>query len=438
MKETMDFYYDGGGCHKTLSQLQRCIRFMPGLVVMTGATGSGRSLVLHKVVYSFEGGEASICLLSEDCPILETEEDIYKALAEGFGLDAIAEEDIEDLVERVQQFISGEVRAKKIVLIAIDDAKQHARDVLDVLLHLVAANKGLSVLLVGEPGLLEVIKQFNLQSFVMHHVALRPLLVEEVSDFVRQYLARRNIPAELMPGKKELDQLMARTGGNLSLLWREMERQVPASYTGKAARRSLPVMHWVAALAVITMTIVGYIYFPQDNETVPAVNQRPVSHDLAVPAPEPGSPVTHQESKPDNSPAVETTDGSMKQEELQPPPQESAPKMPMPVAVQPKASLAEEDLLAIPVDHYVLQVASFSEEGKAGQFLAGQDPGIRNQLHYYRRQSHGQSNWVVVYGDFPDRHTAQDAIARLPVGLKRASPWPRTIRDVQKELASHR
>jgi len=455
------FFYEGGGRSKVLNQILHCVKFSPGVIALTGPTGSGRSLIIQSLAQSFKEEESDLCIFSEDSPVLETEEELYRALAEGFGLEQKPVEILEDLVDRVQHFIRVGLRGKRHLLIAVDDVKQHSEDVLEALLHLVGSNKGLSVLLSGETSLLDVLKQFHVQSLLIHQISLRPLLTEEASDFLRQYLTQQGVSDESALSRKKLDELMSRTGGNLSLLVREAQQLVLSlQVNSKQTRANFPILHMAALASVITITVLAFLYYPTSTKKVadddlqksvpatvaettkvPSVVEEPkieiveatssdINSRINMPsAPEPAAvePETSPSVGEKLFPAKQSTEGSVKNAEE---PVSSEPS----VVLQQEYTPQEQELLNKPKSNVTLQVSSLTSEKMAKAFIQQCASSDAAHLYYYRRGSINKPSYVVIYGDYSNKQEAMNAQNLLSVALKKSSPWPRSLADVQRDL----
>lgn len=432
--KTTDFFYDGGGRSKVLNQILHCVRFSPGVIALTGPTGSGRSLIIQGLAQLFREDESDLCVFPEDIPVLETEEELYQALAGGFGLEQKPVEILEDLVERVQHFIRVGLRAKRNLLIAVDDVKQHSEEVLETLLHLVGSNKGLSLLLSGETSLLETLKQFHVQSLLIHQIALRPLLTEEAFDFLRQYLAHHGVSDETVLSRKKLDELMSRTGGNLSLLVREAQQLVlNQQIHNKKFPSNFPMVHMVALVSVIAITVLAFLYYPMSTQknldselqkTAPAIETADASPVVAG-APKPA--VAEKVPPAGEKPII------------------SMPVVPEPFVIEPNTgsptevpkqeyTQQEQELLNKPEENMTLQVSSLSTEKMARAFIQQCAPSEVARLSFYRRGNLDKPSYVVIYGDYPDKQAAVSAQKSLSATLKKSSPWPRSFADVQRDL----
>jgi len=97
IRKVADFYYTGAGRGQTLEIMRDRFLSNPGLVLLVDEKGSGRTTFLHALINSFPVNESDACLLSENCIRLETEEELFQSLADGFRLEHKPVEILEEL-----------------------------------------------------------------------------------------------------------------------------------------------------------------------------------------------------------------------------------------------------------------------------------------------------------------------------------------------------
>lgn len=89
------------------------------------------------------------------------------------------------------------------------------------------------------------------------------------------------------------------------------------------------------------------------------------------------------------------------------------------------------DLQSASKGHYTLQLSSASQAEPLLFFAKKQK--LSNYL-VYETQRHGRRWHVLVYGEYTGMKQAKQALQQLPSGLKKDSPWIRSLADVQTEL----
>lgn len=81
---------------------------------------------------------------------------------------------------------------------------------------------------------------------------------------------------------------------------------------------------------------------------------------------------------------------------------------------------------------YVLQVLGSHSQEAAKDFIAN-NPGVAD-LRFFQTTHQGKPWFVVTQGNYASRQQAQQAVARLPEQMRRASPWPRSVGDIKQAL----
>ena len=110
------------------------------------------------------------------------------------------------------------------------------------------------------------------------------------------------------------------------------------------------------------------------------------------------------------------------------------------VQVEPEAHTEKVDaattmasfLLAKNPAHYTLQLLSTHNEDKLQAFIARH--AMADQLWYARTHYQNTVWFVLLYGDYPSKQAAQNALNALPIPLKQLQPWPRMFAHLQQSM----
>lgn len=113
-------------------------------------------------------------------------------------------------------------------------------------------------------------------------------------------------------------------------------------------------------------------------------------------------------------------------------PATAAPPVPAP-AVPVDASF-ESAFLAAPAQSFTLQILTASNEANVRAFVSRYGAGLRQALGYVTTQRSGRPLYVVTYGNFGDRASAEETLRRLPTALAEAGPWVRQVGTLQAEV----
>lgn len=115
-----------------------------------------------------------------------------------------------------------------------------------------------------------------------------------------------------------------------------------------------------------------------------------------------------------------------------PPAPSSRPSSVTTAAAVPSAASGAGWYRAQPSGRYVLQVLGSHSRGAATDFV-GKHSNVAD-LHVFETIHQGKPWFVVTQGSYAGRQQAQQGIAALPETMRRASPWPRSIGDIQQAL----
>lgn len=78
---------------------------------------------------------------------------------------------------------------------------------------------------------------------------------------------------------------------------------------------------------------------------------------------------------------------------------------------------------------FTVQLIGFGNETAAVRYIHNNH--LESQAAYYSTMRSGRPWFAVIYGRFPSRDAAHQALERLPSAQRNASPWVRRFRDIQ-------
>lgn len=94
--------------------------------------------------------------------------------------------------------------------------------------------------------------------------------------------------------------------------------------------------------------------------------------------------------------------------------------------------LREEWIIARHPTHYTIQLLSSHNE-QAMDYVRDHY-ALEGELAYFSTKGQGESRYVLVYGDYPDRGRAEQALADLPPRLLRNRPVVRPFGELQRSI----
>ncbi len=95
----------------------------------------------------------------------------------------------------------------------------------------------------------------------------------------------------------------------------------------------------------------------------------------------------------------------------------------------------EKNILSWKESEFTLQVMGLSSEKAARDYIAEQSN--KKDLLVFKSLRQGKDWFVVIAGRYPSSASARQAAALLPESQRKAAPWSRDLRTIQKEIRQH-
>jgi general secretion pathway protein A len=206
------FAYHSRSHTHALEQVTSALRRREGLIVVTGAIGTGKTMLCRSMLESFESRTFLSVILD---PGLEVEDLLRKVLTDfGImrGMDVAASGPISEvtrhqLVTALQQFLASLIPLQAHAVVMIDEAQRLNPRVLEEIRLLsnfeTDEAKLLQIVLVGQPELAEILRRSDMQQLnqrVARRCELQPLSETEVGDYIERRLTVAASPAALAGG----------------------------------------------------------------------------------------------------------------------------------------------------------------------------------------------------------------------------------------------
>lgn len=206
------FAYHSRSHTHALEQVTSALRRREGLVVVTGAIGTGKTMLCRSMLESFESRTFLSVILD---PGLEVE-DLLRQVLTDFGImsgvDAPAAGPMSEVtrhqyVSTLQQFLASLIPLQAHAVIMIDEAQRLNPRVLEEIRLLsnfeTDEAKLLQIVLVGQPDLDAVLRRPEMEQLnqrVARRCELQPLSETEVGDYIERRLTVATSPAALSGG----------------------------------------------------------------------------------------------------------------------------------------------------------------------------------------------------------------------------------------------
>ena len=187
---------------EALTHLQYGLTGRPGLTVLIGEAGTGKSMLVRTALQSLNGSNAGIVHLSN--PTL-TRSEFFEFLAAGFGFTAEAAVSKTSFLRELEAAIAARALDNGALALVVDEAQSLPYELLEEIRLLtnieVASGRSLAVVLVGQPELSARLNDSSLRQ-LKQRVALRcelaPLDFRETAAYIAGRVRVAGGNAELM------------------------------------------------------------------------------------------------------------------------------------------------------------------------------------------------------------------------------------------------
>jgi general secretion pathway protein A len=184
---------------QAMAQVSEALRRREGLIVVTGAIGTGKTMLCRAMLETFETRTFLSVVLD---PRLSAEELMQQVLID-FGImdrvdpaaGRVATPSRHQMVTALQEFLASLIPLQAHAVIMIDEAQHLSADVLEEIRLLsnfeTAEAKLLQIVLVGQPDLEQVLRRPDLRQLnqrVARHCQLYPLSASEVAEYIDRRL----------------------------------------------------------------------------------------------------------------------------------------------------------------------------------------------------------------------------------------------------------
>jgi type II secretory pathway predicted ATPase ExeA len=214
-------YYPATSPERALALLRRALDDGEGLALLTGAPGTGKTLLCHCLLERLGDGFATAFLTNSH---FSSRSALLQALLYDLSLpyEGAGEQEVR---LRLTDFLLENYRAGRRTVLVVDEAQHLSPDLLEELRLLGnlegGRGKAVQVVLVGQAGLLETLRLPELAAFnqrVLVRARLEPLGVEEGMDYLLHHLRAAGGRPERVITEDALELLARQTGGVPRLL----------------------------------------------------------------------------------------------------------------------------------------------------------------------------------------------------------------------------
>jgi type II secretory pathway predicted ATPase ExeA len=214
-------YYPATSHERALALLRRALDDGEGLALLTGAPGTGKTLLCHCLLERLGDGVVTAFLTNSH---FSSRSALLQALLYDLSLpyEGAGEQ---ELRLRLTDFLLENYRAGRRTVLVVDEAQHLSPDLLEELRLLGnlegVRGKAVQTVLVGQASLLETLRAPDLAAFnqrVLVRARLEPLGVEEAMDYLLHHLRAAGARPERVITEDGLELLARQTGGAPRLL----------------------------------------------------------------------------------------------------------------------------------------------------------------------------------------------------------------------------
>ncbi len=221
-----DYFYQSSSHEQALSYLRYGIHMGEGVMVITGESGTGKSLLIDHIQPDLAAMNAKLSLINAADV---SDDNVFRLIAMAFDVycpQAALEADTAELRDTIKSFFIGKASSGSQLLLIIDQAELLSKSLLKGIRAITRSvqRKGkslLQVVLLGRPALLDLLHQPDMAEFNRETIApclLEPLTPLEMRDYIEHHLKKAHWRGEPVFTEQGLELIFHCTHGVPSLV----------------------------------------------------------------------------------------------------------------------------------------------------------------------------------------------------------------------------
>lgn len=450
-----EFFYTGGNRGAILDALLYAILHGEGIVKVTGEIGSGKTMLCRMLESLLPQNVEAIYLAN---PSLSREE-VFHAIAGELNL-ATDGKRASETIRLMQNYLIEKHAAGRQVVLLVEEAQAMPLDTLEEIRLLsnleTSHHKLLQIVLFGQPELDENLSlpgMRQLKERITHNFKVPPLAQADIPEYLmfRMRAAGYRGPDIFSSGAVKLiaaasrgitrrinvladKALLAAFAENTHAIQPKHVKAAIKDSEFSAAARSLPLKKVGSAIALLGLGAAlgaGWQHLASAPTSMPAA--KPAVEAAPPPAAQPAEPA--QTLAPPAAPSAAAQTEPVQTPIARPAEDEGAP-----------ASLLQQRLEATrtwlagenDANHTIqlMLVTDTDEASRTEQTLAkiNREIGLQ-EVYVYPVSITAESQFAILFGNFPSRAQALAALGTLPPGYKVNRPMLRTLKGIRDEMA---
>ncbi|MEJ2041996.1 MAG: SPOR domain-containing protein [Reinekea sp.] len=445
-----------GGRYETAETIRHLLTYSPQDSILVGPSGSGKRALVSQVIKMLESQWRVAWI---DGSMLQTTSDLFQEVIGQLGL-GLKVSDIESQeVSAVINAIDSRVGEDELFLLVVQYADQVPAFLLEMMGEL--RNQALSLesrlrqiwLVNDDQPMSGVIDE---DDWYVHK--LQPLTDEEAYQYLKDRFIAAGYVDTFPIGPKDVNRLNDLSGGIPKEL-NEITRDylISSTFQGVEKKTSFPVTHVAAGLTALVLVIIAFVYQANDHrrgdEVVVLQHSPSAEQSLSDVERKLADAVARVEAKQDSAEAITPEPKVIAQPEEVKAPLSPRVKAPEPVASDDQTvvvlpSSADD---AIPVvqntttsesgaapvsllqsakdEEYTLQLIGVRDRSKLSAMLEAFAPNSSVEVV---ETVYKDAPWyVLIFGKFPDKASAQKGATEIPDSLGISEPWARSFSSIR-------
>lgn len=439
-----DELFGAGDRTRQLDELRHLSRWSRRLLVVTGDHGVGKSTLFRALSKRLESGVKAARI---NANLINDELEVLTAIVQGFGLAAPTRTNVNLLTELIVDHVREQAEANRYCVVLVDDAHVLELRAVARILRLVSLgeDKGMRVVFFAEAHFVPILDKAAHRlpkPLQWHEIRLSPFSFAEVKSYLGWRLGHAGWEGRLPFAEPQLKVLYQNSRGLPGRVNEMASAILAGSFKVAGDSRFLPPLH--RAVVLLITVLIGTVWLVwdrlrgDDDVQVEALLAAQSERVVAPSDPggiepgagsDPGVEIEPVEVTAARVPVVVLDDSDEPTAEAPAAPEE--PEL-VPAPTTGPGVHDADWILAQPQDHYTLQLFGTSNRNRLDEFLERQQQPARFAVFSRRRE--GESWYVVLYGNYPDRAGADAASRQLPASVGKVDPWIRTFGSVQTNV----